>query len=179
MTLLALYFGALLPYQKARGYITVARGIADYDTFSALKADYDKLFEHNSPVGGEEVVKFFANDILNIVSQGHVPEEVAVALTEYTESQIDKNKNNVTHLLTMGYIYSVMRQRFGNDPYFERAEGYFLRVNEIGPMIPQGLYGLLELYVRSNRLDKARDIGERILEIWPTDNRVQAILNSL
>lgn len=177
LTLLGLYFGAYMPLKKAQTYIAVARALPTYGTVQNVVEKYDMIFNLNSPVGQREAVKFFLQDVMSIINQEQQEEEASKMLVEYVGSKI--NEHDIIHNLHMAYAYSTLWRRFQKKEYFDKAEGYFQKVLEVGPKLPHGLHALLELYARSGNLVKAKEVGEVVLKYWPDNQNVREYLEEI
>ncbi len=177
LALAGIYCGAYRPFVKAQLYVAVRGAAPAFQSFDEFVSYHDKMFDYYSPIGNRETVKFFIENMLNMIAQENQPEEVARVVVEYGESYIYENE--VVHLLQMAYSYDTLWQRFGNKEYFEKAEFYYNQVYEIGPRLPHVLYGLLSLYQRGGNVDKTKEVGEKILELWPDDERVTGVLDSI
>ena len=177
IALAGIYYGAYRPFAKAQLYVAVRGAAPTFRTLDEFTLYHDRMFNYYSPIGNRETVKFFIENMLGVIAQENQPEEVARAVVEYGESYIYKNET--IHLLQMAYQYDTLWRRFRDKEYFEKAEFYYNRVHEIGPRLPHALYGLLSLYQRDGNVDKMKEIGEKILELWPSDERVTEVLDSI
>jgi len=176
LALTSIYFGSYKPLAKSQLYIK-ANGVApNFQTLNDLKETYNQVFDFPSPIGQREVVKFFTNNVLSIITQKSISEEVAVELVKYAESKIFKD--NVNQLLHMAYTYDYLWQRFEDEEYFKKSEEYYNQVNKIGPKLPHALYGLFNLYKKSGQTEKIKEIGGKILELWSEDNGIKKIVVS-
>ncbi len=174
IALAGIYYGAYRPLVKAQLYIATRIVSQTFQTFDEFLSFYDRIFDYYSPVGDREVTKFFIQNTLGIITQKDQSEEVSKILVEYGESHVYENE--VVHLLQVAYSYDTLWQRFGNKEYLEKAEFYYNQVHEIGPRLPHALYGLLSLYRRSGNVDKVIEVSEKILELWPNDERVRKVV---
>lgn len=167
-----LYFSALLPYMKAQSYISAERRLGSVQTVDDYKANYDQMFNLYSPVGDEEVTKFLANNVLNIVSQEQ-PEDVARELVAYIEPHLFKDE--VRHLLLLGQMYQTLWEKFDQEGDYLKAVEYFEKAHQIGPNLPPPLYKLLSLYAAHNDQENFKRIGSLILSKWPHDEAVSSL----
>lgn len=170
LTALAIFFGAYRPFKKARLYIDVFRNVS---SLGEAKDRFDKVLAYYSPVGQEEVVKFFINSVLGVISNPDMPEEAGKIMGAYIESKIDTE--NVIHLLHSAYLYNALWDRFGDEEYFNKAEKYYKKVLEIGPRLPHALENLFTLYKKTGRVKEAQEIANRLLELWPNHPMVLGI----
>lgn len=165
--LASIVYGSLLPLSRSRRFIAALRSFANIQSIEQFKTVFDSVFNFYAPIGDEEIIKFLSNDVTNIIANNNVPEVPARALTEYIDSHLFKN--DVRHLLTSGQMYYFLWKRFHGESDFKKAEEYFVKARDIGPKLPPPLYALLSLYREGGKTDQAKQIGVRILELWPAD----------
>ncbi|MEK7608636.1 MAG: hypothetical protein AAB495_03585 [Patescibacteria group bacterium] len=174
IAVLAIVFGSILPMAKAKRYIKSVRNLSQVRSMEQFKINFDAVLNFYSPIGDEETGKFLGNEIFGAVNNTKQPEEVSRALVDYIEPRL--MKDNVRHLLLVGRMYYAMWMNFKKESDFAKSEEMFLRAHEIGPRLPNPLYGLLDLYQRKGEKEKARITAEEILKEWPTDKRIQGVL---
>lgn len=173
----AVVFGAYLPFMKARLFIAaIQTPIAGLERFRAV---YDRVFTFPSFIGGEETVKFLASTIDGWVANEKDPtKESAVRdLVAYIEPRIFSD--NPRHLILMANIYNNLLIKYGRQEDLDKIVDYHRRVLAIGPNLPHGLYGLFTVYYQAGMKAEAKDIGERILTLWPQDQQIREIISSL
>lgn len=175
LAILSIYFGSLLPLVKSQRYISAVSVMSSIKSLEQFKKIFDRVFDFYSPVGDEETAKFLGSSIVNIVNQKEQPENVSRYLVEYIESKLQEN--NVRHLIMLGQMYSVLWQKSGNEKDSGKAEKYYQKALAIGPKLPPALYGLFDFYRTRGDQEKIRKIGERILQLWPEDEKVKAIIS--
>ncbi len=147
-------------------------------TIDEFKTDFDRAFKFYSPIGDEEIAKFLASNILQIISQPDQPENVSRLLISYIEPYMFKN--DVRHLLAIGQMYQVLWMKYGQqEKDFQKAEGYFMKAYQIGPNLPPILYGLFDLYRMKKDDQKIKELGEIIIKNWPDDNQVKSIIEQI
>ena len=73
----------------------------------------------------------------------------------------------------MAYAYDYLWRRFKDEEYFKKSEKYYNQINKIGPKLPHSLYGLFDLYKNSGQTEKMKEIGGKILELWPSEEKVK------
>ena len=176
-SLLAIYFGSYLPLIKAQKYIFLANSIRNIKTFEQFKEASIDLFNFRSPIGQEEVVRFFGREILTMVRNPNQPEQVSRELIKLFEPYYFRN--NVRHISNMGEMYAFLWGKHKREEDFGQAEFYFLKVLEIGPDLPPPLYTLFELYKLHGDTAKMKAIGERIIANWPEDTGVRQLIQSI
>lgn len=165
--LASVIYGSLLPFARSRRFIAALRSFAGIQSIEQFTAVFDSVFNFNAPIGDEEIIKFLSNDVTNIIANNNVPEVPARKLAEYIDSRLFKN--DVRHLLTSGQIYYFLWKRFHEESDFRKAEEYFLKAGEIGPKLPPPLFALLSLYREGGKMDRAKQIAQRIIGLWPSD----------
>ncbi len=173
----SLIFGVYAPVSRARAYIGALQTMSSVNSIEGFKAHFNPAIKHWSPVGGEEVVKFLGNDILNIIAGGNQDEQGARALVTYIEPYIFKD--NVRHLILGGNLYKVLWEKYGKrEDDYRRAEGYYAAAFRIGPGLPPVLYSLLDLALKGGEAEKAQAVGAEILRLWPDAADVVTALQS-
>jgi tetratricopeptide (TPR) repeat protein len=135
----------------------------------------ESVLTFTSPVGQEEVVKFSAGNILDILSQKGQPEEASRKIAEYIEPYLFKD--DVRHLLTLAQIYAALWRNYGREEYFQKAESYYRQGLSISPKMPPLLYGLFGLYGAKGDAQKISEIGTKILTYWPNDASISRVFN--
>ncbi|MBI5305967.1 tetratricopeptide repeat protein [Candidatus Wolfebacteria bacterium] len=176
LAVLSIYFGSLLPFAKSKTYINALNKMPSVKSLEDFKNNFDVVFDFYSPVGDEETEKFLSSSILGIVSQKEQPENVSRYLVEYIEPKLQKN--NVRHLIMIGQMYMVLWQKSGKEEDFVKAEEYYYQALSIGPKLPPVLYGLFDLYQAKGDTAKIREISERILQLWPEDEKIKSLITN-
>lgn len=174
IVLLSFVYGAVLPFMKAGSYLTALSNLPRVRSVQEFGQNFDVMFNFYSPVGDEEVTKFLANDIVELVNQSQQPESVSRALVSYIEPHLQKD--NPRHLLSGAQMHTILWMRYHSKEDFSKAEGYYKQILSVGPKLPPALYGILDLYVRAGDKDNARKVAETILTYWPTDASVRALI---
>ncbi|MFB6212416.1 MAG: hypothetical protein ABEI53_01190 [Candidatus Magasanikbacteria bacterium] len=170
----AIYMGAYLPLQKSYAYIDAKRKAFKARSFAEFKSIYNKAFNYPSPVGQRELGKFFTSSLQSAVANKNQTARGAEALAKFGESKIFKDYP--IHQLNMAYVYATMYKNFDKKEYFKKAEHYFKKMREIGPDLPHPLYGLLGLYLDTNKKQKAKEIALKILKRWPNSKKAKSAL---
>lgn len=167
----SIIFGSVLPFMKSQRYTYAVSVMWDAESVEEVEALFGRALTFYSPVGASEVARFSGDMIFSIISGGRQSEAVGRALIEFIEPSMDKE--DIRHLLVLGYMYSEMWEKYRNSSYLQKAEMYFLRAHERGPKPPPPLYALFGVYQEGNDAERARAIAERILELWPQETRIQ------
>lgn len=171
----SLVFGVYAPVAKARAYIGALQTVAEVNTVQGFEEHFRPALDHWSPIGQEEVVKYLASDIADLVAQGNQPEAGARALVEYIEPYLFQN--NVRHLLMGGHFYYALWENYGQKPEdYARAKNYYERALLIGPELPPVLYALFDLTLHAGDNGRAREVGNEILRLWPDAENVRQAL---
>lgn len=173
---LSLYFGAFLPFRKGQNFIAAQRNVANVRTIEDFKRNFDEVFDFYSPVGTEEITKFLAANILNIVRAGQ-SEEVSRELAAYAEQRLFRDE--VRHLILSAQLREALWLRYESGEDYFAALDYYQKAHEIGPNLPPPLYGMLDLYIAAGDEENTARLARMILDKWPNDDRVRAILESL
>jgi len=171
LALTSIYSGAYKPLAKAQMYIKAQSGVPTYRTMEQLVTEFDKMFNFRSPIGQEEVIKFTNSNFGTLIMNENQSEIASLSLVQYVEDKIFED--NVVQLLQLAGMYGTLHSRFGRQEYLNKTEEYYKKVREIGPKLPHALYGLFNLYKRSGQTEKMKEIGGKILELWPSDEKVK------
>ncbi len=167
LALLAIYFGAILPYVKASRYIaaeTTANSISDERDF---ENHFNYALQFYSPIGGEELPKYLSSDITSLLPRLASPdsEPVARALVNYIEPYLWQN--DVRHLIVIAQMHYILLRNFHRVEDFKAVETAFNQAHEIGPKLPQPLFGLYQLYTDAKQTAAADTEKAEILKLWP------------
>ncbi len=176
LAVLSIVFGAVLPWGKSQLYIDALTDMQSGKTYTTeqFESQMGNIFDFYSPIGQEEIVKFFGYDILGVISQADFPESASRFLTGYIEKYYFKN--NVRHLILGGASYKYLWYRFRAEEDFKKSEEYFKKAFSIGPKLPPVLYDLFELYRLKGDDENMKKIGEEILKYWPEDGSVKSLI---
>jgi len=162
---LSIYFGSYLPFVKARAYISALQNTRNVRSVQEFKDNFDKALNLYSPIGQEEIVKFFSTDLGSQLTQPGQPEEILRALINYIEPHIFQN--NVRHLIAMGRMYESMWTHYKHDEDYKKAEEYYRKAYIIGPKLPPVLFGMINLYKNKGDDARVQEIAIIILQYWP------------
>lgn len=175
LVLLGIYLGALLPLGKAQTFIRSQSSLSTAQSVDDIKRLYDASFDFRSPVGQEEVVKFTAGTIGDILSQNsQISEEVARLLVSYVEPELFKD--DLRHRMLLGNMYQFMWEKYGREEDFAKAESAYLEANALGPKVPTILYRLLDMHAKKGNAAEVEKYGNIILTYWPDDAQVKTLL---
>ncbi|MEK7089533.1 MAG: hypothetical protein AAB920_01815 [Patescibacteria group bacterium] len=174
LAVLSFIYGAALPFMKAGAYISAMGNLQKVRSLQGFKDNFDAVFNFYSPVGTEEITKFLANDIVNLVSQEQQPEAVSRELVAYIEPHLEKN--NPRHLMSGAQMRMILWLRYQKKDDYMRTEAYYKQILSFGPKLPPALYGLFELYSRAGDKENMRKVGETILSYWPSDTNIRGLI---
>lgn len=174
LVVMGFIYGSLIPYLKAESYLVALSNLSRVRSMQEFAQNFDTMFNFYSPVGDEEVTKFLATDIVNLVNQAQQPEGVSRDLTAYIEPRLQKD--NPRQLLAGAQLHTILWMRYHTKEDFSKAEGYYKQILSFGPNLPPALYGLLDLYERAGDKTDALKVGNTILSYWPDDTAVKALI---
>lgn len=178
------YLGAYTPLKKSKKFIEATRSGPSIKTVDDLKFIFNKALDFDSPVAKDEVVGFFVDQMIFILST-KPPKEIGVEIIEYAILRLNQILENpkspelTKSFLKAASIYEIGWVNYGEEEYFRRAEEYLIEGLKVSPRLPQFLYGLFNLYLGKKDIEKARKVGEEILNYWPSDERIKEIMNTL
>ena len=170
LALLSIYFGSYLPVVKAQRYISFMQFMPNVKTYEEFLARSKDVLDFHSPVGQEEAVRYLGRDIVGMSRNPDQQENISRGLIELIEERTQMK--NVRHLLTMSDGYSILWNKYRREEDFLKSEFYYLSILKIGPNLPPALYSLFDLYRAHGDKEKANQIKERILKLWPTEKRL-------
>ncbi len=176
--ILLIYFGAYLPFQKSQRYITAIRNVPQIRTTADFHKEFDVPFSYVSPIGDEEITKFLSSDVLNMI-QKNQPEEVARDLVSYVDQHLSRYSYDLRLELLRGHLYETLWRNYRHGDDYLKAESIYLHAVQLGPRVPRALYVAFNLYVTSQDPRGLREIGEKILSLWPEDVRVKEVVDSI
>ncbi|MBI5220787.1 MAG: tetratricopeptide repeat protein [Candidatus Liptonbacteria bacterium] len=180
------YYGTWLPLQKSQAYVAGLQGRRAIKSWDDFTSAFTPALAKVSPIGQEELVKNFGSlvqSLLGLNSQSRP--EVAEAVLKYYGQFMDPlvaRGHGLSYGQTIYVAAAVQQTAFeatGGERFAKAAEQLYRRGLEYSPHRPQYLYGLLKIYVKSNRREEAKRIAEEILSFWPTDNDVRKALEEL
>jgi tetratricopeptide (TPR) repeat protein len=181
-----IFYGSYLPYKKSKTFI---------DSLNQLKTTQIKSFEQfdkivssslkiNSPIGQEELVRQFLSIFPGFISQNQNPEVIDV-LVKYIKTYSDPILNRGKGLSFNQDLYLAIRlyltayEKTKDQKYLDEAKKYAELSYSLGPKRPQVLYSLFDIYRLENNMEKAKEIGNQILNYWPDDANVKEAYDEL
>ncbi|MEK7148827.1 MAG: O-antigen ligase family protein [Patescibacteria group bacterium] len=133
-------------------------------------ASYRKTLAHDS-FGNAETREQFMQYASNVAGNNAIPaEERRLVLGESIkemEKQIEASPNDIRYMMFLaGVGYTRMAQFDAS--YIQKAEDEYLKILEISPKKQQAYFGLIQLYLNVQRLDKAYEYAEKVKALDPT-----------
>ena len=186
--LVALYFGAYLPYQKSRFGILALHQIRQAKSVAEIEDKANIALDYFSPVGQEEITFFITDALISLIgrldktSAASAAPQLAAYLEKINEPIIKKGGgfNLAKALYSLGRANHFVWVQTDDVNFADKAEDYYKKCLIESPRRVQCLYGLLDIYGnQKNRSSDAIKIGEEIIHYWPTDNDVREILEKL
>jgi tetratricopeptide (TPR) repeat protein len=184
LLVVVLYIGTYLPYRKGVSYITALGQAPQATSLSEFGHVFAVSLDLPSPVGQEELVRSFVNTMSSVIASNakDVPglgDSALQLVDHYAQPLLDRGRGlSFAQLLYVsGAAYETAYSATGNTAYSDKARMYYERGLELSPDRPQFLYPLLEDYRARGDKDKARELAERILSIWPDDAQTRALLD--
>jgi hypothetical protein len=137
-----------------------------------------------SPIGQEEAVRQVTGMILDMIRQINNPGDVE-RLINFAESfytpiiERGRGMSFSQDLYVLGFAHQAAAIQTRDGRYLAFARKYFEEGLRRGPNRPQFLYGLFDVYRMQGDIRRAREIGEKIISLWPGDERVARMLKEL
>ena len=138
-----------------------------------------------SPIGQEELVRNMGNYLVNIIRGNAQNPELVAAVMQYMERYYapilarGRGMSYEQNLFVLGTASEFAFIKTNNPQYLAAAKRYYLQGFSLGPNRPQPLYGLLDVYRMEGDLDRAIEMGEKIVSLWPSDERTKGVLEEL
>lgn len=179
------YYGSYLPLRKSQTFITTLRGLPNVRSLDEFKNSFRAALEAPSPIGQEELVRNTGNTIISLLQQNNanpdLTREVLNFVLGYYEPIMSRPRglNFAQDFYVLAALHQIAYEKTGEKAYLEKAKEYYLQGLEISPKRPQFLYGLVDLYRVEGDTEKLKEIGERILTLWPDDLKVQELIKDL
>lgn len=168
-----IYFGSILPFVKSRLYLEVLNRLNSVKNVGDIEDAFDSALNFYSPVGQEEITRYISNNVLSFIDSKN-PEAPIREIAKYMESRMFKN--NTKHLLTIAWMHERLAKVYNQPADLKIAEEYYQKVLILNPKSPQALYGLLTIYQVTEDKEKSRQLAEKILQYWPDDKNIEAII---
>ena len=178
----AAYYGTFSPLRKSQIFIDTLRGINSAHSLSDFEKAMSVPLDYRSPVGQEELVRNTANMVLGIVQQNSDPkliEEAVNYIENYYKPIIDRGHGMSfeQNLYILGAINEMAATKTSEVRYLEAAQKYYSKGLALGPKRPQFLFGLFDVYRMEGDVKNSIEIGQQIMNQWPTDTRTPAALD--
>lgn len=176
------YFGNYLPLRKSLTYISALRNLSRYRSVTEFEDAFSASLDIASPVGQEELVRNTGSVILNVIQGSKQPGPVVTELVKYAEKYFKplvdygRGMSFGQDIYILGALNATAFRQTGNGEYLLAAENYFRKGLVFSPKRPQYLYGLFDIYRMGNDLAKGQDVGEKILSLWPINNKAKGQL---
>ena len=179
------YYGTFLPLRKSQTFIGTLRNLSSVRSLQEFEDSFSAALDAPSPVGQEELVRNTGNTILGLIQQNGSNPELTEAVLKYVAQYYDpilekpRGLNFTQNLYVLGALNEVAFGKTNNPKYIEAAKTYYLQGLELSPKRPQFLYGLFSVYTTQNDLVNAKDIGQRILNLWPDDKKMKGAVDGI
>lgn len=177
-------YGSYLPMRKAQSYIGALQSFQTQPPTSLqdLEGRLQPALDAPSPIGQEELVRNTANSVLGLVQHG-LDATDTTQLMDFLNSYYDpilaagKGMSFGQDLYLEGAVNEIAFSQTGNPTYLIQAQHYYQEGHQLGPVRPQPLYGLFDVYRAEGDVTSTETVANEILTNWPTDPSIQAALN--
>lgn len=184
--LFLVYYGSYLPWHKSSVFIATLRQLSQFGTVDEVLRGFDQVFQIQSPIGQEELVRHFGNVVMSSIQQnGGAQPQLSETLLGYLEERYkpilarERGMSFNQNLLLLGIVNQTVAVHTKKQEYLDRAEALYLQGLESAPDRPQFLYALYDLYRLEQRNDKALEMAEKIINLWPEDARIEQSVNQM
>ncbi|MBS3903231.1 MAG: tetratricopeptide repeat protein [Anaplasmataceae bacterium] len=182
----SVYYGSYLPLQKSQAFINTLRNMDRMTTLDEVIRNFDQVFSISSPIGQEELIRHFANIAAQTVQQhGAQNPDLTRQIVQYLEEEYEpiisrgRGMSFTQNLFLLGAVNHAAFIQTKDPAYLERAISLFEEGRELSPDRPQFLYQLFGAYQIAGQKEKAIEVGERIIELWPNDENIKKGLEQL
>ena len=173
------YVGSYLPLRKSQAYIATLRNMGNVRSIDEFKNAFQAVFDIQSPIGQEELVRNMANTIVSIINNQQVNPSIIEPLVQFAEDSFrpiitsDRGMSFSQNLYVMANIHQAAFLRTNDTRHLAAARIYYEWGEKRGPERPQFLYGLFDIYRMQGDVAGVHRISEKILSLWPTDDGVR------
>jgi tetratricopeptide (TPR) repeat protein len=172
ISILSIFLGAIQPLARAQNFIDATRAPAT--TVMELENNFRGALDYPSYVGDEESAKFLGGNIRGYIGNKQIPEPVSRELLNFIEPYLEKD--NIRHLMMAGQMYLNMWTTYKGQSDYDKAVKYYVEARQFGPKVYPVLFGLLAIYDANGKTAEAKEVGNSILAIWPTDKATIDVL---
>ena len=173
------YYGTYLPYQKSHAFIvTLGSKIESLATF---KEKFSEVLDVPSPIGQPEIMRNITNTALSVLDQLNDAEAIQ-SVVSYIEGRHrpltvgNRGMSFLQDLYVLGTMNELAFVKTQELRYAEAAKKYFLEGYAVNPTRPQFAYALFDIYRIENNVEKAKEMAEHILKLWPTEEKIPKLL---
>jgi len=177
------YYGSYLPMRKSQAFISVLRNTGNLHTLEDFQNAYQSVFSMPSPIGEEELVRNLASTAVNVVSKAPNPSVVSFLVKFVDDAYqpiLDRGRGMsfTQNIYVLGNLHQAAFVKTHDPQYLAAAKDFYLQGLELAPQRPQFLYGLLDAYRLQGDTAHVLEIRDKILALWPGDDRVQAAVQA-
>lgn len=184
LTFTGMYFGVYLPWRKARLLIRTFSILNGGSTLEQFQSSFGYMLDFYSPVGQDEAISNYLNGVIRVMNDQDEPEIIAALAKDAEERmrpvlQKGSGFSFSQNIFNLATVYRLAAVKLQSEEYYNKSLAMFERGLDASPNRKMFLYGLLDLYLIGSQNDKARELGEYILTIWPDDEKIKEVLNNL
>lgn len=180
------YFGNFLPLVKAQNYITALQSLREAKSWQDFQDAFDQGLQADAPFGQDEITRNLGNLAVGLMNRNAVSNPVAVkAIEAYMDKYLapivarEKGPSFSQTLYLAALIKATAFQITHVTGYYDAAEKYYRLGLKLSPARPQFLYGLFDMYKNAGNKAGMQEIGQKILTLWPQDERISKMLTAL
>lgn len=173
------YTGSYLPMRKSQAYIATLRNMSNVRSIDEFKNAFQAVFDIQSPIGQEELVRNMASTVVSIISNPQVNPAIVEPLVQFAEDSFrpiitsDRGMSFSQNLYVLANIHQAAFIRTQDVRHLAAARIYYEWGEKRGPERPQFLYGLLDVYRMQGDAEAVKRVSDKILSLWPTDDGVR------
>jgi hypothetical protein len=180
-----LIWGTYLPYRKSKLYVKAIGEGSQATSLDGFSVPYMIALNAPSPIGQDEAARNFASTLGGIVSNAgktnsDVVRAIGLLMDQYTLPVMERRSalSSSQMFYVTGIAYRNLFDATGDEVYRERSRAILLKGLELSLDRPQLLYSLFDDARFSGDEEGKQKYGKRIMELWPSDNRIPEIMEA-
>lgn len=178
--------GSFLPLRKSQSYIHAYSRLSQVKSLDDFNNAFNPVLDLYSPVGQPELVSAYLGIIIDVLNQKPGPKkEIADILIKNAEAKAmpvlagPPTFSFSQIILKIAIVNKLGAEMYHDQSYYKRAEELLRMGLVYSPNRQAFLYNALDLYLYGNDPNNTRETAQRIIRYWPSDTRVQQILDFL
>jgi hypothetical protein len=175
-------YGSWLPMRKLALFLHAQDSLPTIHTAAEYMALLSAALDAPSPIGQEELVRWSAQTVTDLIQTGRTKPQSTVQFVEFLNHYflpIVQRRTGNSFALTAHVAGTLQMEayfRMGDPAYLTDAGTLFLTGLEASPRRAEFLYGLFDVYRLAADTGRVKAIADQILTQWPDDQLTRASL---